>query len=456
MLFALLLAASLGDWVPARWMSNDAQSLDLVAETPINCLLLERPLWSDAFAKQAAGRGVVTLGVIHNEADALEAARQASSLHLAGVVFEGAFEPGVADRVRKALADSKIQLIELTTRSRMRFDSGAPVIGTYQGLWPGIRVEDDKGATHAGPSSGPWIETNTGFLRFARAATDATIWLANQPPPNTAINITRYLQAIGDASLTGARWVVSLDSDFSKKLLARDPNALKDWKQIAAHLKYFEDHKEWRGLRARSELALVEDAGSGALLSGGVLDMIAVKHTPVRAIPYAKVAAPALDGAKMAVDVDPSALTAEQLAVLKAFTKSGGTLLTGPPNWKFAAPQGDAITLQKADVDKLDEIWKELNSLTGRKNMGARLFNVSSMLSNLLETPDRKQVVLQLVNYSDFPVENMTAHVLGTFKKATLYRPDAPPQTLELYPVDEGTGLDIDKMGSVATVVLVP
>ena len=116
--------------------------------------------------------------------------------------------------------------------------------------------------------------------------------------------------------------------------------------------------------------------------------------------------------------------------------------------------KGDAITLEKTDLDKLDEIWKELNSLTGRKNMGARLFNVSSMLSNLLETPDRKQVVLQLVNYTDFPVESLTAHVLGAFHKATLYRPDAPPQKLEVYPVEEGTGIDIDKMGWVATLVL--
>jgi len=179
-----------------------------------------------------------------------------------------------------------------------------------------------------------------------------------------------------------------------------------------------------------------------------------VKHTPVQPVPYRKIGQAALANAKMAVDVDPSALTDEQRAVLKAYTKAGGTMLTGPPNWKFATLQGDAITLDKADLDKLDEIWKELNSLTGRKNMGARLFNVSSMLSNLEETADRKQLVLQLVNYSDFPAENLTAHVLGTFHKATLFRPDGAPLKLDLYPVDEGTGLDIDKMGSIATVVL--
>lgn len=453
MLLALLLAAALTDWVPARWVSSDPKSLDLLNQTPINCLLLERPQWNGAFAQEAAKHNVAIMAVIHPGGDPLEAARQANGLHFAGVVLEGNFEPAAAASVRRVLADSNIKLVELTTRNHMRFGAGDPVIGTFQGLWPGVRVEE-HGAVQSGPSGAPWIDTNTGFLRFVHAATDSTVWMSYRPPPKTVVSVTRYLQAIGDAALTGARWVVALDDDFSRRLLARDAGALKDWKQIVLHLQYFEDHKDWRTLKAHSELAIVEDAQSGALLSGGVLDMIAVKHTPVRPVPYAKIAPPTFDGVKMTVDVDPSALSEAQKAVLKAFTRSGGTLLSGPPNWQFQSVKDESITLEKADLDKLDEIWKELNSLTGRQNLGARLFNVSSMLSNLLETPDHKQVVLQLVNYSDFPVESLTAHILGTFHKARLYQPGQPPQNIEVYPVDEGSGLDIDKMGTVATVVI--
>ncbi len=129
-------------------------------------------------------------------------------------------------------------------------------------------------------------------------------------------------------------------------------------------------------------------------------------------------------------------------------------MLSGPPGWRFPSLKPDQITLEKADLEKLDEIWKELNGLTGRKNLGARLFNVSSMLSNLLESSDGKQVVLQLVNYSDYPLENITVHVLGKFKHATLHRPDAASKTLELYDVEEGTGIDIPLVGAAATLVL--
>jgi hypothetical protein len=102
----------------------------------------------------------------------------------------------------------------------------------------------------------------------------------------------------------------------------------------------------------------------------------------------------------------------------------------------------------------LDEIWKEMNSMTGRRNLGARLFNVSSMLSNFVRSADGTQSVLQLVNYSGFPVENVTVHVLGTFKSATLQAPGEQPKKLEVYEVEEGTGIDIDRVDVSATLIL--
>ncbi|HLJ16909.1 MAG TPA: hypothetical protein VKV15_20615 [Bryobacteraceae bacterium] len=453
MLVAFLLIAAIPDWVPARWMSGDPKTLDLITQTPINCVLLEKTSWSEVFAQQAAKRGIATLGVIHPGGDPLEAARKAVSQKLSGVVLEGDFDSTSRDRVRKVLADSRITMVELTSRDRIRFDGDAPVIGTYQGLWPGVEDENAADAKSA-PSGAPWIDTNTGFLRYAHASTNKPIWIANQPPPKANLNVTRYLQAIGDAAMTGAHWVVALDPDFNQRLLAGDPAALKDWLRIGQNLRFYEEHKDWRAARPHSQLALVEDASSGALLSGGILDMIAVKHTPVLPVPVPKLHSDSMRDAKMAVNVDPGSLNDHQKEILKAFTRAGGTLLTGPPGWKFPEAKPGQITLEKADLDKLDEIWKELNSMTGRKNLGARLFNVSTMLSNLLESPDGKQVILQLVNYSDYPVENITVHLLGKFQHARLYRPEAAPKDLSPYEVEDGTGVDVDNMSALATLVL--
>src|SRR5712692_6320383 len=79
MLFALLLGVSLVDWVPARWISAEPGSLDLVKGTPINCLLLEQNQWSAALGERAASQGIVTLGVIRRGGDPVEAARGATN-----------------------------------------------------------------------------------------------------------------------------------------------------------------------------------------------------------------------------------------------------------------------------------------------------------------------------------------------------------------------------------------
>lgn len=449
MVLALLVLAAAPDWVPARWQSSDPRSLELVAQTPINCLLLEQPNWAGEFAKAAAARGIVTLGVVHPGPNAIELARRPTAIGMTGVVLEGDFDP----KVHATLADSKILAIELPTRARMRFDDAtAPVVGSIQGLWPGIQIEEN-GAAKSAPSGAPWIDTNTGFLRFVRAYTDKGVWIANVPPVKTVLPVHRYMQAIGDAAIAGAHWVVALDEDFSRRLLAREAQALADWKRIGTTLAYYESHKEWKSMTPHGKLAVVEDVASGALLSGGILDMVAVKHAPVQPVPNPKLSDTEMKNAKMAVDVDPSALTAQQKDILRNFTRAGGTLLSAPPGWTFPMPKTGEIVLGKDDFKKLDEIWKEVNGMMGRTNLGARLFNVSSMLSNLVGTPDGKRLALHLVNYTDFPVESITAHVLGTYTHARMYAPGAEPRDLPVFQVEEGTGVDIDKVDVLATVV---
>ncbi|MFX0146079.1 MAG: hypothetical protein ACFE9C_18575 [Candidatus Hodarchaeota archaeon] len=453
MLFALLLLASMADWVPAHWNSNDPKTLGLVAETPINCLLLEQRFWSADFAGQASARGIATLGVVRPGSNAVESARLALGAKLDGVVLEGDFEPSTVRLVSALLAGAKAVLVELPPRGGLQLNGAAPVVGTYQGIWPGIRTQED-GAVKAAPTGGPWIETNAGLLRFLRAAVDAAIWIDYAPPRRKAFPTTRYLQAICDAAHTGARWIISLDEDFEHRLLEREVSALDAWRRMAAYMKYFEERREWRTFGPYGRLALVQDADSGALLSGSLLDMILVKHTPVRPVPRWKLGGGALQGSKLTVNADPASLSDEQRQALRDFARAGGTLLSGPPGWKFPPIRKDQVTLSEEELKRMDEIWREVRSLVGRSNLGARLFNVSGMLSNLLATPDGRGVVLHLVNYSDYPVESVTVHLLGTWHRARLLSPEAPPRELEVYPIDEGTGVDIPRITVCGTLVL--
>ncbi len=195
-------------------------------------------------------------------------------------------------------------------------------------------------------------------------------------------------------------------------------------------------------MKSAGRLAVVQSAESGALVSGGILDMIGARHTPVRPVPPSRLTPEALAGAGMAIDVEPDALTPVQREVLRGFARGGGTLLTpapGPP-----IRPGDRMTLPAAELERLGDIFRDVQSLIGRRNLGVRLFNVSAMLSYLGAAPGG-QTYLHLVNYSGYPVENVTVHLLGKFKSARLIAPEGE-RDLETYATDDGTGVDISKV----------
>jgi hypothetical protein len=450
MIFALLLAmASPADWVPARWNWTDPATLDLLTGTPINCLLVKTP--DAAFAAKALEKGITTLAVATAETDADAVARGAVEAKVQGVVLEGDFDQTAVGQVRKLMAGAGI-VIELPSRTRLRFDSSVPINGTWQGVWPGIHVLEG-GAAKAAPTGSPWIDTNAGFLRAARARTGATLWLGNLPPPKTVLSAERYLHAICDAAIAGGRWVVALDDDLAARLKQGEPVAVKTWKRMAAHLEFFEKHREWRGFQPHGRLAVVQDLRSGALLSGSILDMIGARHTPIRAVPREDLSAQALAGSTMAVSVDPETLDPQQQEILVQFRRSGGTVLTPPPG-SHIRPPADAkrITLEDNQVERLTEIWRDVQSMIGRRNLGVRLFNVAGMLSSLLAGPGGKPVIIQLVNYTSYPVENVTVHLLGNFERARLITPEGGERSLELYKTEDGTGIDIDRVSVSAAI----
>ena len=453
MLLALLLLATAADWVPVRWPGSDPKSLELIKGTAVNCLLLEQKHWSPEFSTLAAAMGVTTLGVLR-PGDPLERlAERLTQAKLQGAVLEGDFADAAVAPVRASLDDSRLALVELTARVKMRLDGGAPITGTFQGVWPGINLAED-GSAKAAPSGAPWIDTNSGFLRFARSLTSAGIWIAYYPPAKGVTTLARYQQAVGDAAMAGARWVVSFDADLAGRLMAGDAKARVDWSRLTATIGFFEQHRDWTRMDSLGKLAVVQDIDSGGLISGGVLDMIAVKHTPARLVPGRRLSPASIEGATMAVNVDPAALDEEKKETLKKFTRGGGTLLTAPPGRKLPKQRADQITLDKDDVAILDEIWKEVNSMTDRHNLGVRLFNVASMLSSLVGPAGGRPAVLFLVNYSDYPVENVTAHLLGNDAKATLYEPAGAPKSIPVYKSEDGTGVDVAKVGQVAALVL--
>ena len=443
---AVVAAPGPAGWVPVRWPWTDPASLELLAATPVNCLLV-RDLTAE-FAAAAVSRGVSALALIPPSPDPVAATRKAVAAKAAGIVLEGDFRDAALPPIRDAAGG--LPVIQLGSRSSLK-PGASPIAATNQGVWPGIGAPDDS-SHRAGPtSSNAWIDTNTGFLRGAHAAGAATLWIANEPPPKTAVTLEGYQHAIADAAMSGARWVVAFDSDLAARLARRDARAVTQWRRMADLLAYFEQHPEWRDMREFGQLAVVQDPARGVLLSGGILDMIAVKHAPVRPIASPQLSADKLAGATLAVNVDQDALTAEQKEILRAFARNGNTLLNIPPG---PVDRGDRIALDKSELERTNAIWTDVNNMIGRRNLGVRLFNVAAVLSNALESADGKTLIVHLVNYADYPVQNITVHFLGDYKRAVLLGPENSIKKLDIYPTDEAHGVDVDQVGVCATIKL--
>jgi hypothetical protein len=104
--FAPLLCASVpppAGWVPVRWPWADAQSLDLLSGTAVNCLLLTS--YPAQLVAAASARGLVTLAVIAPGGDVAAAARRAKAAKVDGLVLESEFPDGAAAGVRKRPRD---------------------------------------------------------------------------------------------------------------------------------------------------------------------------------------------------------------------------------------------------------------------------------------------------------------------------------------------------------------
>lgn len=440
----LLLLPAVETCSPARWRDAAPESLELLRGTPVNCLLVEETAWSKPLFDAARQHGLLTLAVVRG--GSTQAAARAFDAGAQGIAAEGPRSEPLARWVQQRNAP----LVEILPRSELRISSGAKVLATYEGLWAGVRIEKDE--TKAQPTGGPWIETNSGFLKFLRAGAPpgAAVWIAH-PAPHEPQPASRYVQAIADAAVCGAKWVLDFDPEFWRRLRSDEPMGKHGWARITAALRFFEQHEpvNWKDASA---LAVVLDEHSGGLVSGGIIDMITAKHIPLRAVPPPDL--PQLSGeVRTLLTIEPGRLSPEQREAARAIARRGATLVNGPAGWKLEPPPPGQFTYSDSQVKQLDQIWREVNSIIGRRNYGVRVFGAPGLLSTLKEAPDGRHLALVLVNYTDYPVENITLHFTGRVQHVRILD-SRGERALESYEVDDGTGVDLEKVEDLALVVV--
>jgi hypothetical protein len=421
------VAGSASRWVPLSWPSawKDPRNLDLVADTPINCVVFETLPPDSAVVGEARRRELAIVDWSRPEASGIAAGEAAK------IPWKGAH----------------------------------PVVAITDAVWPGIQSSSSRArdAVEAGPTGAPWIDANGWLVQLARVrAPEKTVWLASRPPDGrqNVVPESAYLLAIADAATPGARWLVSLDTQLAQDLATGQETALGRWRKMAASLRFFEEHRNWADGRSRAVVAVVSSfSGGGEFLATEVLNLSARRNLLHVPLPAGQAESADFRQLKAVVWVDEDAPDSAVLRKLDAFVHAGGVLVA--PAWaeKLAAagkrlpsamPGYNVRQIGRGRIAVPAAPWTDpfaiaadAHVLIGHREDPLTLFNGGSMAASYRTSPDGPGDIVELLRYSsDGRGEQVTLRVRRGYSSAKWITLEAPqPADVRLEKVKDGVEL---------------
>jgi hypothetical protein len=407
--------------VPMRWPSEwrDPALLELLKDTPVNCLVVE------------AG-------------DAAPPAAVAENVRQAGITLVEA---------------QKTPSIAWTERAKVPWSGPQPVLAITDGVWPGIQ---SRSREEAGPTGAPWIDTNGWMIQLVRArARGKSVWIAVEPPAKSDFLRTPVYQlAVVDARAHGAHWVISLDKQWRDGLASKSATAMEGWKTIAGALRFFDAHKDWTAYNPLGALGVISDfEGPNEFFAGEILNLTSRRSLPYRIIEASRAAATPFAGLKAIVYADEQAPNASLLKKLLAFSTDGGLLMVPA---KFPAPKGTPLGSDTYGRYELRRVGKgriavakeesqdpylvaaDVQLLMSHRNDLLRFFNTGTLNCYYTASPDGRKSVLQIINYA-MRMFGSPVSIAFTrrFRLARIWKlEDTGSTPLELFPTEDG-GVEI-------------
>jgi hypothetical protein len=422
-----------------RWC--DPGALELLAGTPVNCLVVT---WAEGSAGDeghqralapwiaaARARGLSVVGWVGTGGDLRRAAGTARASGLEAIATES----------RESVPGGPV----LRFRERGLGDrSSSDFLGVASTVWPGAGASPPNGAdASSAPTGPPWLDSNAWYVRLARGLVDPKVlWLAFDPPElGQPVAAASYLQAIADTEIYGARWVLSLDPHLRLGLLDRQASARETWAGIGRSLAFFGKHRAWAGYLPAGQLGVVSGyAGADEFLSFEVLNLLARQSSLYRILEKSRALEAPLDGLDAVLYVDQTPPGGDLARKLYAFAEAGGTLIT-PPGWEergvrdddawlprfrvFACGRG-RLAVARAEIADPYLLAEDAQLLVSHRRDRVRVFNASTALVHHATSADGRSGVLHALLFpSPYPVMPMTAWFRHRWAQARVFTVDA-------------------------------
>jgi len=423
-----------------RWC--DPRALDLVAGSPVNCLVVtwaEGPSGDEGQQRAlnpliaaAQRRGISVVGWVGAGADMRRAAGTAQASGLEAIATESN-EPvpgGVVLRFRER---------GLTDRSPSDF------LGVASTVWPGASASLPTGADAAsGPTGPPWLDPNAWYVRLARGLVDPKVlWITFDPPDlGQPVAAVSYLQAIADTEVCGARWVLSLDPHLRLDLLDGRASALKTWAGIGRSLAFFREHRAWTSYLPVGQLGVVSAyGGADEFLSFETLNLLARQNSLYRILEKSRALETPFAGLDAMLYVDGVPPEGDLARKLYAFAEAGGTLIT-PPGWEERGVRDDDAWPSRFRVSRYGRgrlavareelvdpylLAEDAQLLMSHRRDRVRLFNAGTAQFHHATSGDGRSGILHaLVFPMPYPRSEMTAWFLHPWANARVFMVETP------------------------------
>jgi hypothetical protein len=311
----------------------------------------------------------------------------------------------------------------------VKLDPGRPPegIALREGVWPTVLLSTKKEGADAGPTGGPWVDSNASVVRLAQIMEPGkTVWLTHTPPGGKEIvPLDAFVKPVAEAEAFGAHWVVTLDKFFRESLESRHENAMEQWKRVSGALRWFAARREWRAWQPVAPLAVISTfEGDGKMLSEEFLNLAPRRYLTYRAVRASSAAQASFQKQKAILYLESDPPQGELRTALLAFAQSGG-LLIAPIGTVDTPPQETRLehSIRRHGQGRIAmpvEKWTDpfvlvdqVHVLLSHREDVIQVWNAADLDTYYLASPKEDRAVAHLVPYAS----GRTPQIVLGFKK---------------------------------------
>ncbi|HXK61900.1 MAG TPA: hypothetical protein PLP42_18585 [Acidobacteriota bacterium] len=307
-------------------------------------------------------------------------------------------------------------------------------------LFPGIlsnSIRQRDGVLQvAAASAQPWIESNQAAARILKFTYPRQRFLHYAWPEDSVqpVLLEDYLLAVAEAGACGIDLILPLTRDFQQALLRRVPQAVDQWRQVAACIQVYSRHGPQEYQHEGNVIVCSDDFDAWfdllKMLSRYSIPFQLSSRSELKSLEYSRPGLLLFLATPNSSEIDElDALLRRNVSVIVAL--ENGERTAWPPNLSVISESEEAKTY-RAGESQLVELYGsgidpnalalDVRRMLGKDGRIIQLWNAPTVMASLYRQDD-STVVLYLVNYALSP-QLVQARIAGAFSKVECLWPE--------------------------------